>query len=65
MGGNNEGNKAGKKEEGRGSKRGVVGEKGWDWNGVYTDRGAKDQTLLFYIDVVSRSTSSSLVLESE
>jgi hypothetical protein len=43
----------------------VVGEKGWDWNGVYTDRGAKDQTLLFYIDVVSRSTSSSLVLESE
>jgi hypothetical protein len=60
---NQEGNKEGKKEEDKRSKRGVVGEKGWDWNGVYTDRGAKDQTLLFYIDVVSRSTASSLGLD--
>jgi hypothetical protein len=58
-----EGNTGGKKKEGRGNRRGVVGEKGWDWNGVYTDRGAKDQTLLFYIDVVSRSTASSLGLD--
>jgi hypothetical protein len=63
LGGKKEGNKAGKKEEDKRSKRGVVGEKGWDWNGVYTDRGAKDQTLLFYIDVVSRSTPSSLGLD--
>ena len=62
--GKNEGNTGGKQKEGKGNKRGVVGEKGWDWNGVYTDRGAKDQTLLFYIDVVSRSTASSLILES-
>lgn len=40
-------------DEGRGNGRGVVGEKSWDWNGVFTDRGVKDQTLLFYIDVVS------------
>lgn len=60
---NQKGKKEGKKEEGKGNKRGVVGEKGWDWNGVYTDRGAKDQTLLFYIDVVSRLTSFSLALD--
>jgi len=40
-------------DEGRGNKRGVVGKKGWDWNGVFTEKGARDQTLLFYIDVVS------------
>jgi len=40
-------------DEGRGNKRGVVGKKGWDWNGVFTDKGVRDQTLLFYIDVVS------------
>jgi hypothetical protein len=40
-------------DEARGNKRGVVGKKGWDWNGVFTDKGARDQTLLFYIDVVS------------
>lgn len=58
-----EGKTGGKNKEGKGNKQGVVGEKGWDWNGVYTDRGAKDQTLLFYIDVVSRLTLSSLVLD--
>lgn len=57
LGGKTEGNTGGKKEEDKRGKRGVVGEKGWDWNGVYTDRGAKDQTLLFYIDVVSRLAS--------
>lgn len=36
-------------------KRGVVGEKSWDWNGIYTDRGARDQTLIFMFDVVSRT----------
>jgi hypothetical protein len=43
----------GQQDEGRGNGRGVVGKKGWDWNGIYTDRGAKDQTLLLYIDMVS------------
>ena len=42
----------------RANHRGVVGDKSWDWNGIYTDRGVKDQTLLFYIDVVSHMPSS-------
>lgn len=33
-------------------QRGVHGKKAWDWNGIYTERGARNETFLFYIDVV-------------
>jgi hypothetical protein len=51
--------KHGSNEHDKEPKRGIRGKKEWDWNGLFTEQGEKDRTLLFYIDVVSPQFTSS------